>query len=112
MPTAAAHSTLSFISFYTNGLYLNWFPLEAYAINRGCIRLVYRTFVRYTYGRGVAPMVFCRQCKREVEDCRHCVYPIQARRVEVFDEKIETIAYAEDKRILEVAFKTGQVWQL
>src|SRR5262249_48478226 len=57
-------------------------------------------------------MVFCRECKAEVEDCVHFVYPITARRVHVFDPKIETFAYDEKERILEIALKTGQVWQL
>ena len=57
-------------------------------------------------------MVFCHECKQQVEDCPHCVYPIQAPRVEVFDPKIETPAYAKEERILEIAFKSGQVWQL
>jgi hypothetical protein len=42
-------------------------------------------------------MVYCRQC-RKVEDCEHFVYPIQAPRRQVFDEKVETLAYSEKKR--------------
>src|SRR4030095_11579337 len=57
-------------------------------------------------------MVFCKRCKQEVEDCPHFVYPIKARRVPVFDPKIETLAYAEEEKILEITFKTGQTWQL
>ena len=57
-------------------------------------------------------MVFCPQCKQQVDDCPHFVYPITAPRVRVFDPKIETLAYDEKQRILEIAFKTGQVWQL
>ena len=57
-------------------------------------------------------MVFCRKCERKVEDCEHLALPIEGKRVRVFDEKVETLAYAEDKRILEVALKNGQVWQL
>src|ERR1051326_3062122 len=57
-------------------------------------------------------MVFCRQCGQKVEDCPHFVYPIQSPRVRVYDEKVETISYNEQQRILEIAFKTGQVWQL
>src|SRR5216117_2164122 len=74
----------------------------------------YRTYVRYMFYRGFAPMVFCKQCQRKVEDCAHFVLPLpgQARRVRVFDEKVESLAYLEEKRILEIAFKTGQVWQL
>ena len=59
-----------------------------------------------------APMVFCKQCQRKVEDCAHFVPPIQAKRVRVFDEKVESLAYAESDRVLEIAFKSGQVWQL
>ena len=50
--------------------------------------------------------------KAEVEDCVHFVYPITARRIHKSDRKIETLAYDEQQRILEIAFKTGQVWQL
>ena len=57
-------------------------------------------------------MVFCKQCQRKVEDCAHFVLPIQARKVRVFDEKVESIAYAEGERVLEITFKSGQVWQL
>jgi hypothetical protein len=57
-------------------------------------------------------MVFCKECQRKVDDCPHFVLPIPAQRIRVFDEKVETIAYAEDKRILEIAFKSGQIWQL
>ncbi len=57
-------------------------------------------------------MVFCRQCQRKVEDCVHCVWPIQAPAVHVHDEKVETLAYAPDTRTLEIRFKSGQVWQL
>ena len=57
-------------------------------------------------------MVFCRQCQRKVEDCEHFVLPIPGKRVRVFDEKVETLAYASDSRVLEIAFRSGQVWQL
>ena len=57
-------------------------------------------------------MVFCRECKAEVEDRAHFVHPINARWIHAFDPKIETLAYDEKERILEIAFKTGQVWQL
>jgi uncharacterized protein with PIN domain len=57
-------------------------------------------------------MVFCRKCECKVEDCEHLVWPIECKRIRVFDEKVEWVAYAEDKRILEIAFKSGQVWQL
>jgi hypothetical protein len=59
-----------------------------------------------------ALMVFCKQCKQEVSDCPHFVFPIQAPRHHVFDPKIETLAYDEQQRILEIVFKSGQVWQL
>ena len=42
-----------------------------------------------------APMVFCKECRRKVEDCPHFVYPITAQRVSVFDPKIETLAYEQ-----------------
>jgi hypothetical protein len=57
-------------------------------------------------------VVFCKDCRQKVEDCPHFVYPLQAKRVPVFDPKIETLAYDEQSRTLEIAFKTGQVWQL
>ena len=47
-----------------------------------------------------APMVFCKECRRRVEDCPHFVYPITAQRVSVFDPKIETLAYEQGQRIL------------
>src|SRR5215831_20419956 len=56
--------------------------------------------------------VYCRQCQQKVADCEHFVYPIQAPRVHVFDPKVETLGYEEKERILEVTFKSGQVWQL
>src|SRR5215467_257114 len=57
-------------------------------------------------------MVYCRQCQKKVNDCEHFVFPIEAKRVSVFDARVETIAYAVEKRVLEIAFKSGQVWQL
>jgi hypothetical protein len=36
----------------------------------------------------------------------------QAARVSVFDPKIDTLAYERGQRVLEITFKTGQVWQL
>ncbi|HTH19065.1 MAG TPA: KTSC domain-containing protein [Candidatus Udaeobacter sp.] len=42
----------------------------------------------------------------------HFVHPIEAKRVSVFDARVETIAYSRERRILEIAFKSGQVWQL
>jgi uncharacterized protein with PIN domain len=59
-----------------------------------------------------ALMVFCKACKKKVEDCVHFVYPIEGPRVSVYDPKIETLAYSREHRILEITFKTGQVWQL
>ena len=57
-------------------------------------------------------MVYCRQCQKKVDDCEHFVPPIEAKRVSVFDARVETIAYSRERRILEIAFKSGQVWQL
>ena len=57
-------------------------------------------------------MVYCKQCQKKVADCEHFVFPIEAKRVSVFDARVETIAYATQQRILEIAFKNGQVWQL
>src|SRR2546422_9011779 len=66
----------------------------------------------YIPAEGFAPMVFCKECQQKVEDCPHFVAPIAARRIEVFDAKVKTLAYDPDQRILEIAFKSGQVWQL
>src|SRR5215471_6877144 len=60
----------------------------------------------------VVVQVYCRHCQKKVTDCPHFVYPIQAPRVHVFDPKIETLGYDEKQRILEITFKSGQVWQL
>jgi hypothetical protein len=57
-------------------------------------------------------MVFCRDCQRKVEDCEHFVPPLKIRHVDVFDAKVKTLAYDERQRILEIAFKNGQTWQL
>jgi hypothetical protein len=57
-------------------------------------------------------MVFCRQCKRKVEDCPHCVFPIQGPRVRVYDEKVETLVYVYETRTLQIHFRSGQSWQL
>jgi hypothetical protein len=57
-------------------------------------------------------MVFCRECKRKVGDCEHFVAPLEVSHVPVFDPKVKTLAYNKHARILEVAFKNGQVWQL
>lgn len=38
--------------------------------------------------------------------------PIQALSIQVVDSKIERLAYSELDRILEITYKTGQVWQL
>jgi hypothetical protein len=59
-----------------------------------------------------APMVFCKECKSKVEECPHFVDPIRAPRIRVFDEKIESLAYSEAERILEITYRNGQVWQL
>ena len=57
-------------------------------------------------------MVFCRQCRTKVEDCPHFVQPIDAQRIRVFDAKVQTLAYDTHNRILEIGFKSGQIWQL
>jgi hypothetical protein len=57
-------------------------------------------------------MVFCKDCQQKVEDCPHFVPPITGKRIEVFDAKVKTLAYDRDQRILEISFKSGQVWQL
>ena len=57
-------------------------------------------------------MVFCRECQQRVEDCPHFVAPIVGKRIEVFDPKVKSLAYDPNQRILEIAFKSGQVWQL
>jgi len=57
-------------------------------------------------------MVFCRECKKQVEDCTHFVSPLNVPAVEVFDPKIKTVAYERKSQILEISFKNGQVWQL
>jgi len=57
-------------------------------------------------------MVFCRECNTKVDDCPHFVSPLYTRAVPVFDPKIKTLAYDKASRVLEIAFKNGQVWQL
>jgi hypothetical protein len=57
-------------------------------------------------------MVFCRECKQQVEDCAHFVAPLNVPPVPVFDPKVRTLAYQTDEHILEITFKNGQVWQL
>jgi hypothetical protein len=57
-------------------------------------------------------MVFCKECKQKVEECPHFVYPIPGPRICVFDPKIEALAYSEPDRILEITYKSGQIWQL
>lgn len=57
-------------------------------------------------------MVFCRECKQQVDDCVHFVAPLNVPAVEVFDPKVRTLAYQRSEQVLEVAFKNGQVWQL
>jgi hypothetical protein len=58
------------------------------------------------------PMVFCKECKQKVEECPHFVDPIQAPSIQVFDPNIDTLAYSESDRILEITYRNGQVWQL
>ena len=57
-------------------------------------------------------MVFCRECRQNVEDCVHFVPPIKGKRLRVVDAKVDSLAYDPEGRILEIAFKTGQLWQL
>jgi hypothetical protein len=57
-------------------------------------------------------MVFCRQCRKNVEDCEHFVPSLGIAAVNVHDAKVKTVAYSAQQRILEVEFKSGQVWQL
>jgi hypothetical protein len=57
-------------------------------------------------------MVFCRECRKQVDDCSHFVSPLNVPPIEVFDPKIKTLAYERKTQILEIAFKNGQVWQL
>jgi hypothetical protein len=57
-------------------------------------------------------MVFCRECKQQVEDCPHFVLPLNVPPIEVFDPKVKTLAYQPKDQILEITFKNGQVWQL
>jgi hypothetical protein len=47
-----------------------------------------------------------------VELCEHFTAPIDGQRIPVFDEKVRSLAYDRRQRILEIAFKSGQVWQL
>jgi hypothetical protein len=57
-------------------------------------------------------MVFCRECRKKVDDCEHFVAPLGVPAIPVFDPKIKTLAYKKDARILEITFKNGQTWQL
>jgi hypothetical protein len=57
-------------------------------------------------------MVFCKRCNQKVEVCPHFVDSIEAEKVRVLDEKIDWLAYREEDRIMEIAYKNGQVWQL
>lgn len=57
-------------------------------------------------------MVFCRECKQKVEDCVHFVAPLNVPAVQVYDPKVQTLAYQRAGHILEITFKNGQVWQL
>ena len=56
--------------------------------------------------------VFGKQCNQKVEMCPHFVDSIAAPKLKVVDEKIDWLAYREEDRILEIAYKNGQVWQL
>jgi hypothetical protein len=56
-------------------------------------------------------MVFCRQCKAQVEDCSHFVLPLKANRGDVFDPKVKTLPYDEHRKILEISFKNKHKWQ-
>jgi KTSC domain-containing protein len=60
----------------------------------------------------VFAMVFCRECRQQVEDCAHFVAPLKVEPVEVFDPKVKTLAYQKSAHVLEITFKNGQVWQL
>jgi hypothetical protein len=57
-------------------------------------------------------MLFCRECKAQVEECIHFVAPLDVPAIDVFDAKVKTLAYKKDDQVLEIAFKNGQVWQL
>jgi hypothetical protein len=57
-------------------------------------------------------MVFCRECKQQVENCAHFVPPLNIPPVEVYDPKVRTLAYQKKDNILEITFKNGQAWQL
>src|SRR4029453_1793310 len=57
-------------------------------------------------------MVFCRECKQQVEDCAPFVCPLDVPAIAVFDPKIKALAYDRNGQILEITFKNGQVWQL
>src|SRR5437867_4634223 len=72
---------------------------------RGCIteRLFGNTFSIYNSHRGDSPVVFCRECKKKVDDCEHFVSPLSVPAVPVFDPKIKTLAYSPDSRTLEIS---------
>ena len=57
-------------------------------------------------------MLYCRKCWKNVDDCSHFVPSLNVTPTKVFDPKVKTLAYNKDSRILEIAFKDGQVWQL
>src|SRR5690348_6013236 len=59
-----------------------------------------------------SPMVFCKHCRKKVEDCPHFVEPLGAKAVAVTDEKVLSLAYDSRQRVMEIAFKNGQSWQL
>lgn len=56
--------------------------------------------------------VYCKECQQKVDVCSHFVDSIQAPKVRVVDERIDWLAYREEDRIMEIAYKNGQVWQL
>jgi hypothetical protein len=44
-------------------------------------------------------MVFCRECKKKVEDCQHFVAPLDVLAIPVFDPKIKTLLRGDLKRL-------------
>ena len=57
-------------------------------------------------------MVFCRDCRQQVEDCAHFGSATKHRTGRGLDPKVKTLAYKEETLTLEIAYKNGQVWQL
>src|SRR5262245_39674396 len=60
----------------------------------------------------VDPLQEHRQNKGTTQVSGQGVAPIEAQRLRVFVEKVKTLAYAPEQRVLEITFKSGQVWQL